>query len=136
MAEAVAACAAGIELIEDRAADYETVTALPLIAENAWNGGIVVGPEVSAWRALDLAAARGAMSINGEEVGEGHGRDALGHPLEAVVWLANALGARGKTLRRDMVVMTGSIVTTKYLRAGDTATVAVDGLGEARLTVS
>ncbi len=35
-----------------------------------------------------------------------------------------------------MIVMTGSIVTTKFLNPGDTALYAFDGLGEISLTVS
>ncbi len=132
VADAVATCAAAMELIEDRAADYKTVTALPLIAENAWNGGIVLGPEVADWQALDLAGSRGAMAINGEAVGEGHGRDVMGHPFEPLAWLANALIARGKHLREGLVVITGSIVTTKYPKPGDRVEVEIEGLGTAR----
>lgn len=135
VAAAVAACAPAIELIEDRAADYTTVTALPLIAENAWSGGIVLGQEVADWKALDLANLRGEMVINGQTVGEGHGRDAMGHPFEPLVWLANALIARGKHLREGMVIMTGSIVATKYPKSGDEISVSVEGLGTAAMTV-
>ena len=46
------------------------------------------------------------------------------------------LAARGKSLSQGMIVMTGSIVSTKFLNTGDTATVSIDGLGEARLTVT
>lgn len=136
VAAAVATCAPAIELIEDRTADYTTVTALPLIAENAWNGGIVLGQEVADWKALDLASLRGEMVINGQVVGEGHGRDVMGHPFEPLAWLANALLARGKQLREGMVVMTGSIVTTKHPKPGDEATVSVEGLGTATMTVA
>ncbi len=135
VAVAVATCAPAIELIEDRAADYSKVTALPLIAENAWNGGIVLGREVADWTALDLENLRGEMAINGQAVGEGHGRDVMGHPFEPLAWLANTLIVRGKHLRAGMVVMTGSIVTTKHPKPGDEVTVSVEGLGPAAMTV-
>jgi 2-oxo-3-hexenedioate decarboxylase/2-keto-4-pentenoate hydratase len=135
VAAAVAACVPAIELIEDRAADYTTVTALPLIAENAWNGGIVLGQEVADWKALDLENLRGEMAINGQTVGVGHGRDVMGHPFEPLAWLANALIARGKHLREGMVVMTGSIVATQRPKPGDKITVSLEGLGSAAMTV-
>ena len=97
---------------------------------------MVLGPQVTAWRNIDLAATRGAMIINGQRAGEGKGGDVMGHPLEALAWLANTLAARGKSLSQGMIVMTGSIVSTKFLNTGDTATVSIDGLGEARLTVT
>ena len=76
------------------------------------------------------------MTINGQPAGEGKGGDVLGHPLEALVWLANTLAGRGKSLEKDMIVMTGSIVATKFLNKGDEVHFEIDPLGEARLTVS
>jgi 2-keto-4-pentenoate hydratase len=60
----------------------------------------------------------------------------MGHPLEPLAWLANLLAERGKALQAGMTVITGSIITPKPVKAGDTATIAIDGLGEARVTVS
>ena len=85
---------------------------------------------------MDLVAARGIMKINGQEVGEGHGADVMGHPFEPLVWLANTLAQRGESLFAGAIVITGSIVTPKFLHAGDTATVSIDGLGEASMSVT
>lgn len=137
VAEAVGACMAGIEIVDDRACDYKkALDARLLIADNAWNLGCVLGPEVADWRRLDLAAARGCMRINGEVAGEGHGRDVLGHPFEALAFLANSLNRRGKRLEAGDVVLTGSVVATKWLKPGDEMATEIEGLGEARLTVS
>ncbi len=136
VAAAVGACMAAIELIDDRAMVYAGLDAPLLIAMNAFNAGCVLGPEVTDWRGLDLAAAAGRMEINGETVGQGVGGDALGHPLEPLAWLANKLNQRGSLLKAGDVVMTGSIVATKWLKAGDEMTTYVEGLGEARLTVT
>src|SRR5260370_20573250 len=98
-------------------------------------GGGVRGPAVREWRGLDLAAAHGVMVINGEQGGQGRGAEVMGHPLEALVWLANMLAERGQSLQTGMTVITGSIIPPKPLTAGDTATIAIDGLGEAQVTV-
>ena len=97
--------------------------------------GVVLGEPVTDWRGIDLVAAYGAMTINGQPTGEGKGGDVLGHPLEALAWLANTLAGRGKSLQKDMIVMTGSIVTTKFLNQGDEVHFGIDTLGEVRLTV-
>jgi len=60
----------------------------------------------------------------------------MGHPLDALVWLANVLAQRGKSLSRGMVVMTGSIVTTKFVHPGDTVRFWVDGLDEVGLSIA
>lgn len=137
VADAVAACMAGIEIVDDRACDYKSTLGAPLlIADNAWNFGCVVGPEVADWRRLDLAQAKGRMRINGEVVGEGRGGDVLGHPFEALAFLANSLNRRGRKLEAGDVVLTGSVVATKWLKAGDEMTTEIEGLGEARLTAT
>ena len=137
VADAVAACMAGIEIVDDRACDYKAnLSATLLIADNAWNFGCVVGPEVADWRGLDLAAAKGRMRINGEVVGEGRGGDVLGHPFEALAFLANSLNRRGRKLAAGDVVLTGSVVATKWLKPGDEMATQIEGLGEARLTVA
>ena len=133
---AVTACMAAIEIVDDRAMNYKQLNALQLIAENSFNAGCVIGPEVTDWQRLDLAALPGRMRINGETVGQGVGGDALGHPLEPVVFLANNLIARGTLLKAGDVVLTGSIVATKWLKPGDVMATEIDGLGEATLTVN
>jgi 2-keto-4-pentenoate hydratase len=132
----VAACMAAYELVEDGNADYKQLDAFTLIAQNTWNGGVVLGPSVTAWRGVDLENGVTRCWINGEAAGQGKIGDALGHPFEAVAWLANLLNRRGRMLGRDMIVMTGSSITTKFPAPGDRVRFAVDGLGEAALEVA
>jgi 2-keto-4-pentenoate hydratase len=101
-----------IELIDDRGADYRKLDALSLIADNAWNGGIVLGDFMPAFP--DLAAIEAIVSVDGKIVDHGFGRDVLGHPFHSVAWLAAHLDARGSRLRAGDIVMTGSVVTTKF----------------------
>ena len=136
VAEAVGALMPAFELVDDRDADYSDLFFLGVVADNTWNAGVVLGPQVTDWRGIDLTTAHGQMVINGQQVGEGIGGDVMGHPLEALAWLANTLAARGKTLSQGMIVMTGSIVSTKFLSPGDSAMVSIHGLGEAQLTVT
>jgi 2-keto-4-pentenoate hydratase len=133
VAAAVEACLPAIELIEDHACDaYTEVGARGLIANNAWNAGAVLGPALTAWRNLDLAAMTGAMTINGAEIGRGHGGDVMnGHPFHALAWVANTQAARGRPLKRGMIVLTGSVVSTQWPQPGDTVSVSFAGLGEA-----
>lgn len=132
----VAACMPAFELVEDGDADYKTIDAFTLVAENAWNAGVVLGAPVTTWRTLDLETAVTRAWVNDEPAGQGVTGDALGHPLEAVAWLANLLNGRGRMLARDMIVMTGSSITTKFPAVGDRIRFAVDGLGEISVEVS
>ncbi len=135
--EAVGAVMAAVEVIDMRLPEGMDGLARTLtsVATNISNAGAVLGPEVTDWRNLDLAAVRGSASINREEVGAGFGSDVMGHPFEPLAWLANRLADEGRPLTRGTVVITGSIVPPRFLQPGDRAVVAVAGLGEAALAV-
>lgn len=137
VAEAVGAVMTAFEVIDMRLPEgmHGLDRTLTSVATNISNAGAILGPPVGDWRGLDLAAARGWASINGVEVGSGYGSDVMGHPFEPLAWLANKLAAEGESLPAGTVVITGSIVPPKFLEPGDRAVVAVDGLGEAQLTV-
>jgi len=138
VAAAVAAIMPAIELADDRGADYATLAlrGLELTADNAWNDGAVLGKPVADWRGIDLAALRGEASINGEVVGTGQGADSMGHPLAALTWVANHLSGRGQGLRRGDIVITGSLVTSKFPRAGDRVRFDAGALGSVELRVT
>jgi 2-keto-4-pentenoate hydratase len=138
VAKSVAALMPALELADDRNADYKILPgrALMLIADNAWNEGAVLGEPVKDWQGIDLAALQGVASINGKNVGTGHGRDVMGHPLDALAWLANHLAARGLGLWRGDVVITGSLVTSKFPKAGDLIRFEAGALGAVELQVS
>ena len=62
---------AAFELIEDRNADYKSSKALSLIADNAWNGGIVLGAGKAPPAGSDLNGIAGRLLSNGTEKGAG-----------------------------------------------------------------
>jgi 2-keto-4-pentenoate hydratase len=138
VAAAVGAVMPALELADDRDADYKQLSSngLMLIADNAWNEGAVLGGPVRNWRDIDLAALKGAATINGEPAGEGFGRDVMGHPLDALTWLANNLASRGLGLWRSDVIITGSLVTSKFPKAGDRIRFDAGALGAVELAIS
>ncbi len=137
VAQAVGGVMPAIELADDRGAAYAELAKHPLelIADNGWNEGAVLGYPVQEWQNVDLAAVRGVATINGKAVGEGSGAQAMGHPLDAVAWVADHLARHGRGLLRGDVVITGSLITSKEAKAGDLVTFALEGLGEAELRV-
>jgi 2-keto-4-pentenoate hydratase len=135
VASAVGAVIAGIEIVDDRYREYRSLGAPTLIADNFFTAGCVLGDPVEDWRKLDLAALAGRMQINGEEVGRGNGAMVLGHPLEALAWLANSRAARGLGLQRGKFVFLGSLVETKWLNAGDSVRIEIEALGALDIAV-
>jgi 2-keto-4-pentenoate hydratase len=122
---------AGIELIDDRGANYETLDVRSLLADNSWSAGVVLSEFSTTWP--DLESITGTASKDSINIGEGHGRDALGHPFNSAAWLANQLASRGQTLKAGEIVMTGSLLKTVF--PTDDATYRFDLAGIGFVTV-
>jgi 2-keto-4-pentenoate hydratase len=126
-------CAA-IEVVDDRNAAYENLDVRSLVADNSWNAGIVVTDFAATWP--DLEAVLGKATKDGSPIGEGHGRDILGHPFNSVAWLAGQLASRGEALKAGQTVMTGSVMKTVFPSDSATYRFNVEGLGTAEVHVT
>ena len=137
IAEYIEWLAASFELVDRREAPSleGQMPEICSIVTNISNGGAALGEPVADWQGIDLTASRGTMSVNGEIVGEGVGEDVMGHPLEPLVWLANTLAADGVSMDKGALVLTGSFAPPVMLKPGDEASIHIDGLGGARLSV-
>jgi len=65
---------------------------------------------------------------NGSELGRGKGSDILGHPLNAVVWLAEVLNKEGLSMKPGDLISLGSFSPLLPPKAGAGATVTYIGL--------
>ena len=100
VAPAIEAYLPAIEIVDDRYADWQTLGAPTLVADDFFAAGCVLGTAVARAAAPDLVEVIGRAVINGVEAGRGSGADVLGHPHNALAWLANHLAAEGKGLAR------------------------------------
>ena len=125
-------CAA-IEVVDDRSADYASLDVLSLVADNSWNAGIVLSEFSTKWP--DLGDVPGRATKDGVAIGEGHGRDILGHPFNSVAWLATQLAARGVGLKAGEVVMTGAVMKTVFPEAAASYRFELEGIGSVEVRV-
>src|ERR1700736_363219 len=119
VAEAIEAYLPAIEIVDDRYAKWETMGAPTLVADDFFAPGCVLGKPVARSAAPDLLEVVGRALINGVEAGQGTGADVLGHPHNALAWLANHLAAEAKGLRAGEISASGSLATSVWLKAGD-----------------
>ena len=129
VAHAVDAYLPAIEIVDDRYQEWQTLGAPTLVADDFFAAGCVLGKPVTRSAAPDLPGVIGRALINSVEAGQGTGADVLGHPHNALAWLANHLAATGKHLRAGEIVLTGSLVKTLWLNAGDKVEMELQGLG-------
>lgn len=60
----------------------------------------------------------------------------MGHPLEALAWLANRLAERGRSLRKSEFVTLGSVIPTHWMAAGDRIDHEIAGLGSVSIELT
>ena len=68
------------------------------------------------------------VDADGKELAKGKGSDVMGHPLNAVVWLASALQREGLALRPGQLVSLGSFSPLLPPKAGQRVSAHYDGL--------
>ena len=83
---------------------------------------------------VDLAGEEVTLLRNGEAVGTGTGAAVLGHPAEAVAWLANTLAKFDELLRAGQVVLPGAMCASVFAEAGDTFEARFTRLGSVTIT--
>lgn len=116
-ADAVAYAVAVLEITDSRIAAWD-VRLADTIADNASSALVVVNDIPSTIAPEHLDQERVVLSCDGVEVASGQGSALLGHPLEALRWLANRLARYGARLRAGDIVLAGSVHASIPLLAG------------------
>jgi len=133
---------AAIEIVENRygappAGDLARIGTPTLIADQVYHRAAILGTAPADWERLDLAAIPGRIEVDDQERAAGHGRDLLGHPMNALAWLAGSptVAAFGG-LRAGQVVMLGSVTPPIWLDGPCHVKIRFDGLGEVVVTLT
>lgn len=118
-----------IEINRPAFRDPFKMSGLAVIADNGSNAGIVLGDAIDAWPRIDLAAAAVEFRKNDATVARGVGANVMGHPFNALAWLANKRAARGDYLRRGQFIATGSLMGFVGCAVGDAVAADFGKLG-------
>jgi 2-keto-4-pentenoate hydratase len=134
VAQSVGQVMAAIEIVDSRIANWK-ITFADTVADNGSSAFYVLGQERKPLAGLDLWTCGMALEVNGEVVSLGAGVACLGHPLNAATWLARTLAARGESLRKGDVVLTGALGPMVGIGPGDFVKASIGGVGCASFTV-
>ena len=121
------------ELVEDRDADYAQLDALNLVAENAWCGGVVLGDEISGWRDLDLSDLPVTLYQNGQS--PERAKTGAADPLGSLAWVLNHFARRGEVLAAGEIIITGSVMRTRFPEVSDQFRYEIDGKAAVTLSI-
>jgi len=120
-----------IEVVDSRVEGWN-IRILDTIADNASSGLYVLGNEPRRLEGLDLRLCGMVMEVRGEPVSSGAGAPCLGHPLNAVWWLAQVMAKAGRPLKAGDTVLSGALGPMVPVAWGETAEARINGLGSVR----
>lgn len=104
------------------------------IADCGITGGLVLGDAVHDWRGVDFTGADVVLTVAGDEIARGTGAAVLGHPLDALTWLVNALGKRGIGLEAGQIISTGTCTGVNFVAQGQLCVGDFGALGQIEAT--
>ena len=117
-----------LEIIDSRIENWK-IKLCDTIADNASSGRVVLGTSPKRADQIDLRLIGMVLEKNGEVAQTGAGAAVLGHPANAVAWLANAVGKFGVSLGAGEIVMPGALCAATDVQAGDLLQASFAGLG-------
>jgi len=116
-----------IEVVDSRIENWE-FTAPAAVADNALGARLLPGEQTST-ETIDFPLEAVEVSVNGKQRAAGTGAAVLGHPADAVAWLADALADHGESLESGDIVTTGSLTEPIPVEGNDTVVARFSSLG-------
>ena len=127
----------GIEIPDSRFAAFERAGEAQLIADCACMNEMLVGRAAhSDGKAIAALPTLRIQARVSDGVVDGVGANALGDPVEALVWLVNELSTHGRTLEVGQFVTTGVCTTPIPVAAGDVVAVEYGWVGSLGVRLS
>lgn len=136
LAGVLRACAgvmASFEVVDSRIADWK-IRIEDTVADNGSGAGVVLGSELTPASGCNLKYVGLVLEKNGQIVDTAAGGAVLGHPGNAVAWLANTLGAMGTTLHKGEIILSGSFTKAYPVVAGDVFNAHFGGIGSVKIS--
>ncbi len=116
------------EIVDSRIQDWK-IKIQDTVSDNASCGVFVLGDQLVDLASLDLALCGMVLEKNGEIVVTGAGAPTMGHPVNAMVWLANTLGSVGIALKAGDIVLSGAMGAMVPVVKGDNLRMTIGGIG-------
>ena len=135
VADAIQSMHPSVEVVNGHVSDWLDKPVAWVMADNGTDGPLVLGTAIEDWRDIDRPAIPVTLTVNGRVVREGRGANALGDPLDVMVWLANRRSREGKGMTAGQVVNTGTTAGIFFAEAGGEAVADFGPLGRVSLTI-
>ncbi|ALX49327.1 2-keto-4-pentenoate hydratase [Lentibacillus amyloliquefaciens] len=126
--------AAGLEIPDSRYKDwFPNFTLEDLLCDNGAAGLAVISNTVETPSFEQLDSINMELFHNGEKIGEGSSSNVLENPASAVAWLSKKMSGHGKTLKKGMIISSGTFIPPLRVEEG-TYHAVYTGIGEVSVT--
>lgn len=119
----------GIEIASSPMKNTHSYGTLSPISDFGNNAGVIVGPEITNWRDIDLSTINVSVKIGGEEVGNANTKPNLDGPLGAVTYLIEHLAQRGHKIEPGTYISSGAITGAHQTSTGIASEVTFGDVG-------
>lgn len=129
IAAAIGFAVPALEIVDSRIAAWD-ISILDTIADNASSGLFVLGRTPRKLDALDLRLCGMVLESGGVQLSVGAGAACLGHPLDALLWLAKTMARLETPLRGGDVILSGALGPMAPAQTGKAYRARIEGLGD------
>jgi len=131
VADQIDAVFIGVELAGSPLSSINDLGSAVVASDFGNNGGLVIGPELTDWRAR-METIEVETLINGQSVGRGGSASLAGGALESVRFLLEHGARRGRPLTAGTLISTGAVTGVHRVDIGDESVCRFAGAGEVR----
>jgi len=117
-----------IEIIDSRVKGWK-IKIQDTIADGASIGRVILSGKLTPIEDIDMRYMGLVLTKNGEVVATAAGAVVLGHPANAVAWLANKLAQYNIGLKKGEIIMSGSFTAACPVADGEHVTCHFDRIG-------
>ncbi len=119
----------GIEVASSPLSSINALGPTVVVSDFGNNAGLILGPEVSNWRARTLDELTAETFIDGKSAGTGNAASVFGGPLGSLQFVAELCAKRGRPLKAGMLISTGAATGIHDIASGQQASSEFKGIG-------
>jgi 2-keto-4-pentenoate hydratase len=124
----------GMEVVDTRLANFKSVDAEWLLADNQMNHALVMGHRVKDWSGLDWPDLQVTLVIDGSTIVDQRGGLGAVDPVRPLAWMIDHAVRRRGGIRKGQAITTGSWTGLRYFPPGTRARGEFAGLGAVEAT--
>jgi 2-keto-4-pentenoate hydratase len=124
----------GMEVVDTRLANFKSVDAEWLLADNQMNHALVMGDRVKDWMGLDWPDLQVTLVIDGSTIVDQRGGLGAVDPVRPLAWMIDHAVRRRGGIHKGQAITTGSWTGLRYFPPGTRARGEFAGLGAVEAT--